>query len=108
MIHDTTSPCELWHIKIAHINYKALPHVIKVVTGPPNINIDHEGICKGCAKGKNINNPFSKSDTKSEGIFVLIHSNVCGPIPSTSLSGYAYYVTFIEDESHMTWVYFLK
>ena len=48
LIHDTTSPCELWHRRLAHINYKSLPHVSKVVTGLPDLNIDHEGICKGC------------------------------------------------------------
>jgi uncharacterized protein YigE (DUF2233 family) len=38
----------------------------------------------------------------------LIHSDVCGPMPSTSLSGYVYYVSFIDDYPHKTWVYFLK
>ena len=33
LIHDSTSPCELWHRRLAHIKYKALPHVSKVVTG---------------------------------------------------------------------------
>ena len=108
MIHDTTSPCELWHRRLAHINYKSLPHVSKVVTGLPDLKIDHEGVCKGCAKEKDINNPFSKSDTKTKGILKLIHSDVCGPIPSTYLCGYVYYVTFIDGYSRKTWVYFLK
>ena len=46
-IHDTTSPCELWHRRISHISYKSLPHVSKVFIGLQNLNIDHEGICKG-------------------------------------------------------------
>ena len=29
----TISPCELWHIRLAHLNYKALPIVSKVVIG---------------------------------------------------------------------------
>ena len=53
-------------------------------------------------------NPFLKSNTKLEGILELIHSDVCGPMPSTSLSGYVYYVAFIDDYSHKTWIYFLK
>ena len=80
----------------------------KVVTGLPDLNIDHEGVCKNCAKGNNIKTPFRKSDTKTKGILELVHSYVCGPIPSTYLSGYVYYVTFIDDYSRKTWFYFLK
>ena len=34
---STISPCELWHRRISHVNYKALPIVSKVVTGLPEI-----------------------------------------------------------------------
>ena len=108
LTHSTDIPCEIWHIILAHINYKALPYVSKVVTGLPEFKVDYEGVCKGCAQGKNIKNHFPKSSSKAEGILDLIDSYVCGPIPSTSLSGYPYYVSFIDDYSHKTWVYFLK
>ena len=35
LVHIEISPCELWHRRIAHINYKALLYVSKVVTGLP-------------------------------------------------------------------------
>jgi hypothetical protein len=38
----------------------------------------------------------------------LVHSDVCGPMPSTSLRVYVYYVSFIDDYSRKNWVYFLK
>ena len=37
-----------------------------------------------------------------------MHSDVCGPMTATSLSEYVYYVSFIDDFSHKTWIYFLK
>ena len=46
LIHDTTSPCELWHRMLNQINYKSLPHVSKVVTSSLDLKIDHEGVCK--------------------------------------------------------------
>jgi hypothetical protein len=65
-------------------------------------------VCKGCAQGNNINKPFLKSGSKEEVVLELIHSDVCGPMPSTSLIGYVYYVSFIDDYYCKTWVYLLK
>ena len=108
LVHEIIRPSELWHKRPAHINYKALPYVRKVVTGLPFLNIDHEDTFKGCARGKNIKNSFSKGEKKTKGTLELSHSDVCGPMPSTALSGYEYYVTFIDDYSRKTWIYFLK
>ena len=55
----------------------------KVVTGLPDLKIEHEGTYNGCEQGKNIKNPFPKSETKTKGTLELIHSDVCGPIFST-------------------------
>jgi hypothetical protein len=108
MTHAIENSCELWHRRLAHVNYKALPYICKAVTGLPELKGDHEGVCNGCAQGKNIKNPFPKRDNKAEGVLELIHSDVCGPMPSSSISGYVYYVSFIDDYSRKTWIYFLK
>jgi hypothetical protein len=108
MTHSIENPCELWHRILTHINYMELPYVSKAVTSLPELKVDHEGVCNGCAQGKNIKNPFPKRDSKAEGFLELIHSDVCGPMPSSSLSGYIYYVSFIDDYSYKIWVYFLK
>jgi hypothetical protein len=108
MTHAIENSCELWHRRLAHINYKTLPYICKAVTGLPELKVDQEGICNGCAQGKNIKNPFPKRDSKAEGVLELIHSDVCGPMPSSSISGYVYYVSFIDDYSGQTWIYLLK
>jgi hypothetical protein len=77
--------------RLAHINYKALPYICKAVTSLPELKGDHEGVCDGCAQGKNIKNPFPKRDNKAEGVLELIHSDVFGPMPSSSINGYVYY-----------------
>jgi hypothetical protein len=102
MAHSIENPCEIWHIILSHINYKKLHYINKAVAGLPELKVDHEGVCNGCAQGKNIKNPFSKRDSKAEGVLELIHSYVCGPMPSTSISGYVYYVSFIDDYSCKT------
>jgi hypothetical protein len=102
LTHSTENPCEPWHRRLSHINYKALPYVRNEDTGLPDFKVDHEGVCNGCAQGKNIKNLFSKSNSKAEGVLEVIHSDVCGPIPSNSISGYVYYVSFIDDYSCKT------
>ena len=37
-----------------------------------------------------------------------MHSDLCGPLPSTSFSSFKYFLTFTDDYSKSTWVYFLK
>ena len=61
---------------------------------------------KGFAQGKNTNNTFPKSNRKAKGILDIIHSDICGPMQTTSLSGYSYYASFIDDYSRNTWIYF--
>ena len=90
------NPCELWHIILAHVNYKALPIVSKVVTCLREIHINNEGVCKGCAQGKNTKNPFPSSNSKAKGILEIVLSDVCRPMSTTSLSKYVYYVSFID------------
>jgi hypothetical protein len=43
--------------------------------------------------------PFSKEGQQSRRSIELIHSDVCGPMPSSSINGYVYYVSFINDYS---------
>ena len=38
----------------------------------------------------------------------IIHSDICGAMSTRALSGAKYFVTFIDDHSRKTWIYFLK
>jgi hypothetical protein len=108
LVHNTLNPSELWYIRFAHLHYKALPIVSNMITCLPEIQVDHEGTLKGCAQGENVKNPFPRSDNKAKAVLDIVHSDVCGPMSTTSLSGYVYYVSFIDDISCKTWIYFLK
>lgn len=52
--------------------------------------------------------PSPSNDSRRGEILELIHSDLCGPMPAISLCGYEYYVTFIDDFSRKTLIYFLK
>ena len=52
------------------------------------LHVDHDGVCRGCALGKNTKVSFPKSESRSKGILDLVHSDLCGPMTVTSLGGY--------------------
>jgi hypothetical protein len=74
----------------------------------PQISIEHQDVCRGCALGKFTMASFPSSDTRSAGILDLVHMKVCGPMSRRSLSSCKYYLTFIDEYSRKTWIYFLK
>ena len=53
-VHDIDFQYDLWNIKFSHLHYKALPDVRKMVSGMPEIGMDHEGVCPECASEKHI------------------------------------------------------
>ena len=69
---------------------------------------DHDGVCRGSVLGKNVKGSLPSSSRRSKGILDLVHSDICGQMSAQSLSGYLYYVLFIDDFSWKTWIFFLK
>ena len=108
LVHDDTHLSELWHRRIARLHYKALPSVRKMVTSFPELQIEHDGVCKGCALGKLAKSSFPNRESKSKGILDLVHLDLCGLISVASLRGFWYYILFIDNYSWKTWIYFSK
>jgi hypothetical protein len=79
LVHDSDNLCELWHKRMGHLHYRALPILREIVTGLPDFSVEQQGVCRGCALGKNAKAAFPSSESRSKGILDLIHSDVCGP-----------------------------
>lgn len=108
LAHDSHNLCELWHRRFSHLVYCAQPGLRQMVSGVLNIPNEHEGVCRGCALGNNSKHSFPSSDSISKGILDLVHLDVCRPMTVSSLGGYLYFTTFIDNFSRKTWIYFLK
>jgi len=64
--------------------------------------------CETCILAKSHRVPFPISLNKSDIPSILIHSDVWGPSPITTVSGIRWFVTFVDDCTRMTWLYLLK
>ena len=100
--------CELWYRRMSHLHHPTLRMLRDMTTGLLDFSTEPSGVCRGCASGKYTKTAFQSSDSRSEGVFELIHSNLCGPTSSASLTSFEYYITFIDDFSKKTWIYFLR
>nr|KYP68962.1 Retrovirus-related Pol polyprotein from transposon TNT 1-94 [Cajanus cajan] len=45
---------------------------------------------------------------RAKNLLELIHTDICGPMRTSSLHNNRYFILFIDDFSRMTWVYFIK
>jgi transposase InsO family protein len=79
-----------------------------MVTGFP-LDPCRDGACVGCVIDKHYRDCFDKrASCHALGPLHLIHNDFCGPLSSPFFFGYKYFLTFIDDFSRRTWVYFLK
>ena len=68
-----------------------------------------KGVCEGCVLGKHHKEMFGKGKAwHAKECLQLIHNDICGPLEVPSLSHTVYFLTFIDDFSRKSWVYFLK
>ena len=105
---DDRDPNELWHRRMGHLHHGALRILKNTVIGAPELSTKKDEVCRGCVLGKYAKAAFPRSNNRAKGVLELIHSDICGPMSTTTLSGAKYFSTFIDDHSRKTWIYFLK
>jgi hypothetical protein len=82
-------------------------HKKGMVEGFPICNLEII-FCEHCIYGKQNHVRFPFGATREKWIVELIHSDVFGHVLVSSIGGYLYYVSFIDDFSRKTWLYFLR
>jgi len=101
---------KLWHERFGHLNYRSLQNLCKenMVIGLPMVSC-RDGVCSGCVLEKHHRDGFEKCTSwHALTPLQLVHSDLCDPLRVVSFSSYKYFLTFIDDFSRCTWVYFLK
>ena len=100
----------LWHLRFGHLNFGGLKLLNRkgIVRWFPLIE-KPDSLCEGCILGEQHREIFpSRKSIRAKERLEIFHSDLCGPMQTPSLASSHYMLTFIDDFTRKTWVYFLK
>ena len=99
---------ELWHQCLGHLR---LENVQKLQDNFTKICLDQTNastVCEPCLARKQHWTPSHQAPQRAMERLELIHSDVGGPVTLTSARGARYWLTFTDDFTQGTWIYFMK
>lgn len=100
---------ELWHRRLGHVSIDKLRLLSNqyLVKGLPRFIVIDLPVCESCIKGKQKWEPHPRRPTRSDKPLDLVFTYVCGPMEVPSFGQSLYFVTYIDDFSGFTCLYFL-
>jgi transposase InsO family protein len=100
---------QLAHERMGHLNMRSLLQLRSAgmnVTWTKSANPDSKLQCESCFVGKAHRAAMPQQAThRATAPLELVHSDVCGPMRTTSLSGFRYFVLFVDDCTRFMVVY---
>ncbi|CAL8996783.1 unnamed protein product [Prunus brigantina] len=95
----------LWHRRLGHPSFGYMKHLFPDLFSSAGTT-DFQ--CDTCilAKSHRVSYPLSANTSGTP--FALIHSDVWGPSPISTTSGFRWFITFIDDCTRMTWLFMMK
>ena len=111
LVNMVESKETLWHRRLRQLDEKNLKQMAceDLVLGF-NYDVSKSvGFCESCVNGKIHRCHFpTTGHRRGEEPLSIVHSDVCRKVNMKSLGGAEYFLTFIDDNTHFTWVYVLK
>ena len=105
---SNASQADLWRMRLGHPQPRVFKHLSsQSLLGPRSIS-SNSSFCKHCVMGKMTQLPFSTSHSCTKFPLELVHSDVWGPAPISSINGFRYYVIFVDDFTRFTWFFPLR
>ena len=105
-----TKEC-VWHRRFGHLGLQNLQKLAReeLVHGF-DFNLSKQlDFCETCAQSKHHRSQFPTGGrSRAMEALALVHTDVCGKMNAKSLGGAEYFLTFIDDFTHYTWIYILK
>ena len=96
----------LWHNRLGHPSMLKTNSIINVLgLKQRNKEAFHCPICP-LAKQKRL--PYQPKNHLSNNAFDLLHIDTWGPFSVSTVEGYRYFLTIVDDHTRVTWVYLLR
>ena len=108
---EVKNKTDLWHQRLGHLNENQLREMASqvLVKGVKIPKCTRISFCERCVEGKMSKIPYkSVGEIHSVRRLQCVHSDVCGPMPTKSIGGSRYFVTFVDDYSRCCSVYFME
>ncbi|CAB3257953.1 unnamed protein product [Arctia plantaginis] len=90
-----------WHRRLLEI----LPNMADGILLEGNKRIEQ---CEICIKAKQTRLPFTSERKRAEHPLQIIHTDICGPFDKLTHNGNRYFITILDDYSHITKTYLMK
>jgi hypothetical protein len=100
----------IWHERFGHLNFRYMKQLSKqiLVDGLPDIHLS-KGVCEGCVLGKHPQKKFDKGKSqRASAPLDMIQSDLMGPFMHPTINKVRFFLIFVDDFSHFTWIYFLR
>lgn len=95
----------LWHMRMGHPSFKVLRQLFSV-----NKDADMlvHNSCSVCPLAKQTRIPFPTSVSRASSPFDLIHLDAWGPYRYPTHNRFRFFLTIVDDNSRMVWLFLLK
>ena len=97
----------IWHGRLGHMSRTGM-ETLSPFSYLPMLSFSKFSVCEHCQHCKQTRNVHQIRSDSSTQPLDLVHTDVCGPMPTRSLGGALYFVTFIDDATRKVWVYPIK
>ncbi|CAL8992316.1 unnamed protein product [Prunus brigantina] len=107
---SVTHCLQTWHKRLGHLNERNIKLLENqdMVHGLPHLE-QISVVCEGCMLGKQHRDSFPLESTwRASSPLELVHTNICGPMKTESISGNKYFLLFTDYCTRMSWVYFIR
>ena len=95
----------LWHKRLGHISQRRIERLVSCEILNP-LDFTDFNICVNCIKGKQTNKRRFEANRTLD-VLELIHTDICGPFPTSAWNGQQYFITFIDDFSRYGYIYLI-